>query len=133
PTPLRNPVWGYSQAKIACEDLLVRAYREEGFPATIVRPSHTYGASSVPCDGGWTVVERMRQGREIVVHGDGTSLWTLTHTADFAGAFVGLLGNPRAVGDSVHITSDEALTWDAIVETLAAAAGAQARIVHVPS
>ena len=93
-TPLRNPIWPYSQAKIACEELLVRAYREDGFPATIVRPSHTYDRANLPFEGGWTVVERMRQGKEVVVHGDGTSLWTLTHHVDFAKAFVGLLGHP---------------------------------------
>jgi nucleoside-diphosphate-sugar epimerase len=132
-TPLRNPIWPYSQAKIACEDLLVRAYRERGFPATIVRPSHTYDRTQVPYDPGWTLVERMRQGKPVVVHGDGTSLWTLTHVDDFAKAFVGLLGHPLAIGDSFHITSDEALTWNQIHEMLAAAAGAEARIVHVPS
>jgi nucleoside-diphosphate-sugar epimerase len=132
-TPLRNPIWPYSMAKIACEDLLVRAYREDGFPVTIVRPSHTYDYTQVPYDPGWTLVERMRRGAPVVVHGDGTSLWTLTHVRDFAKAFVGLLGNPQAIGDSFHITSDESLTWNQIHEYLAAAAGAEARIVHVPS
>ncbi|MGX7671828.1 SDR family oxidoreductase [Plantactinospora sp. DSM 117369] len=132
-TPLRNPYWRYSRDKIACEDLLVRAYREDGFPATIVRPSHTYDRTLVPFDGGWTVVDRMRRGREIVVHGDGTSLWTLTHHTDFARGFVPLLGHPAAIGDVFHITSDEALTWNQIAEALAAAAGVPARIVHVPS
>jgi len=132
-TPLRNPIWPYSQAKIACEDLLVSAYRRDGFPVTIVRPSHTYDHTQVPCEGGWTVIERMRRGQEIVVHGDGTSLWTLTHHADFAKGFVGLLGHPQAIGDSFHITSDEVLTWNQIHEILAAAAGTTARIVHVPS
>ena len=132
-TPLRNPFWEYSRNKIACEDLLVAAYRDTGFPVTIVRPSHTYDRTSVPMDGGWTVVERMRQGKEVVVHGDGTSLWTLTHTDDFAKAFVPLLGHARAVGDTFHITSDDAPTWNQIVSMLADAAGVQARIVHVPS
>jgi nucleoside-diphosphate-sugar epimerase len=132
-TPLRNPIWPYSRAKIACEELLVRAYRDDGFPATIVRPSHTYDRTSVPCDGGWTAIDRMRRGKEIVVHGDGTSLWTLTHHTDFAKAFVGLLGHPQAIGDSFHITSDEVLTWNQIHEILGAAAGAEPRIVHVPS
>ncbi|MBE1488646.1 SDR family oxidoreductase [Plantactinospora soyae] len=132
-TPLRNPFWQYSRDKIACEDLLVRAYRDEGFPATIVRPSHTYDRTLVPFDGGWTVLDRMRRGREIVVHGDGTSLWTLTHHTDFARGLVPLLGHPGAVGDVFHITSDEVLTWNQIAETLAAAAGTSARIVHVPS
>jgi nucleoside-diphosphate-sugar epimerase len=132
-TPLRNPHWRYSRDKIACEDLLVRAYREDGFPATIVRPSHTYDRTLVPLDGGWTAMARMRQGKEVVVHGDGTSLWTLTHHLDFAAGFVPLLGHARAVGDVFHITSDDVLTWNQIVETLAAAAGVPPRIVHVPS
>lgn len=132
-TPLRNPHWQYSRDKIACEDLLVRAYRDEGFPATIVRPSHTYDRTLVPFDGGWTVVDRMRRGKEVVVHGDGTSLWTLTHHTDFARGLVPLLGHPAAVGDVFHITSDEALTWNQIAETLAEAAGTTPRIVHVPS
>jgi nucleoside-diphosphate-sugar epimerase len=132
-TPLRNPVWPYSRAKIACEERLVRAHRESGFPVTIVRPSHTYDRTQVPCDGGWTVIERMRRGDAVVVHGDGTSLWTLTHARDFAKAFTGLLGHPQAIGDSFHITSDELLTWNQIHEILATRAGAEARIVHVPS
>jgi nucleoside-diphosphate-sugar epimerase len=132
-TPLRNPYWQYSRDKIACEELLVAAYRAEGFPATIVRPSHTYDRTTVPFDGGWTVLGRLRQGREIVVHGDGTSLWTLTHHTDFARGFVPLLGHPRTVGDTFHITSDDVLTWDQIAGALAAAAGVEARIVHVPS
>jgi nucleoside-diphosphate-sugar epimerase len=132
-TPLRNPYWRYSRDKIACEDLLVSAYREDGFPATIVRPSHTYDHTSVPFEGGWTVIDRMRRGAAIVVHGDGTSPWTLTHHVDFARAFVGLVGESRAVGDSFHITSDEALTWNQIAGILGAAAGVEPRIVHVPS
>ena len=132
-TPLANPFWQYSRDKIACEDLLVDAYRNEGFPATIVRPSHTYDRTAVPFDGGWTVLDRMRRGKEIVVHGDGTSLWTLTHHTDFARGFVGLLGNPRTIGDAFHITSEDALTWNQIAQALADAAGVQPRIVHVPS
>ncbi len=132
-TPLRNPYWQYSRDKIACEDVLVAAYRDEGFPVTIVRPSHTYDQTSLPLDGKWTAIDRMRRGAPVVVHGDGTSLWTLTHHTDFARAFVGLLANPHAVGDSFHITSDEALPWDEITRTLAAAAGVEPRIVHVPS
>jgi len=132
-TPLVNPFWEYSRNKIACEDLLVRANRDSGFPATIVRPSHTYDRTRTPFSAGWAIVERMRQGKEVVVHGDGTSLWTLTHHDDFAIAFVGLLGNTRAVGDSFHITSDEALTWDQIHRILARAAGTEARLVHLPS
>jgi nucleoside-diphosphate-sugar epimerase len=132
-TPLRNPFWRYSRDKIACEDLLVRAYRDSGFPATVIRPSHTYDRTLVPLDGGWTAVERMRQGREVVVHGDGTSLWTLTHHEDFARGLVPLLGNPRTLGEAFHITSDDTPTWDQIVRALAAAAGVEPRIVHVPS
>lgn len=132
-TPLRNPYWEYSRNKIACEDLLIAAYRDHGFPVTIVRPSHTYDRTSLPFEGGWTVIERMRQGREIVVHGDGTSLWTLTHHEDFARGFVPLLGHPRALGDAFQITSDDVLTWDQIARILGRAAGAEPRIVHVPS
>jgi nucleoside-diphosphate-sugar epimerase len=132
-TPLRNPFWRYSRDKIACEDLLVAAYRAEGFPATIVRPSHTYDRTLIPLDGGWTALGRMRHGREVVVHGDGTSLWTLTHHTDFARGFVPLLGHPRAIGEAFHITSDEALTWNQIAEQFAAALGVEPRIVHVPS
>jgi nucleoside-diphosphate-sugar epimerase len=132
-TPLRNPFWQYSRDKIACEDLLVEAYRQTGFPATIVRPSHTYDRTSIPFDGKWTALARMRVGKEVVVHGDGTSLWTLTHSADFARGFVPLLGHPRTIGDAFHITSDDVLTWNQIAEALAAAAGVTARLVHVPS
>ncbi len=109
------------------------AYRENGFPMTIVRPSHTYDKTLVPFDGGWTVVDRMRQGKPVVVHGDGTSLWTLTHHKDFARGFVPLLGRQSALGEAFHITSDEAPTWNAIAHMLADAAGVEADIVHVPS
>jgi nucleoside-diphosphate-sugar epimerase len=132
-TPLRNPYWQYSRDKIACEDLLVAAYREEGFPATIIRPSHTYDATLVPLDGGWTVLGRMLAGKPVIVHGDGTSLWTLTHHDDFARAFVPLLGHPRTLGEAIHITSDDVLTWNQIAWSLAAALGVTARLVHVPS
>lgn len=132
-TPLRNPFWQYSRDKIACEDLLTAAYREEGFPATVVRPSHTYDQTTIPFDGKWTALARMRAGREVVVHGDGTSLWTLTHTADFAKGFVPLLAHPRTVGDVFHITSDDVLTWDQIAYSLAAALRVTPRLVHVPS
>jgi nucleoside-diphosphate-sugar epimerase len=132
-TPLKNPFWQYSRDKIACEELLVRAYREQGFPATIVRPSHTYDARSLPVHGGYTVIDRMRRGKPVVVHGDGTSLWVLTHHDDFAKGFNGLLGNPHVLGEAFHITSDELLTWNQIHELLAAAAGAEAKLVHVAS
>jgi nucleoside-diphosphate-sugar epimerase len=132
-TPLRNPFLQYSRDKIACEDLLVAAYRERGFPATIVRPSHTYDQTLVPFEGGWTVLGRMLAGKPVIVHGDGTSLWTMTHHDDFARAFVPLLGHPRTLGEAIQITSDDVLTWNQIADTLAAALGVTARVVHVPS
>jgi nucleoside-diphosphate-sugar epimerase len=132
-TPLRNPFWQYSRDKIACEDALTAAHREEGFPVTVVRPSHTYDRTSVPLDGGWTAVARMREGKPVVVHGDGSSLWTLTHASDFARGFVPLLGDSRTLGEAVHITSDDVRTWDQITRALASAAGVEPEIVHVPS
>ncbi len=133
-TQLDNPYWEYSRNKIACEERLVRAFREERFPVTIVRPSHTYDPTLLPMRGGWTVIERMRRGKPVVVHGDGTSLWVLTHHRDFARAFIGLLGNPHAIGEPFHITSDEILTWNQIYRLLADAAGvAEPALVHVPS
>lgn len=132
-TPLDNPYWAYSQAKIACEERLMRAYREEKFPITIVRPSHTYDRTMLPFQGGWTHIHRMRQGKPVIVHGDGTSLWTLTHHRDFAKGFVPLLVNSHAIGDSFHITSDETLNWNQIAQILADAAGAEAKIVHMAS
>ena len=132
-TPLRNPFLQYSRDKIACEDLLVAAYRDRGFPATIVRPSHTYDQTLVPFKGGWTVLGRMLAGKPVIVHGDGTSLWTLTHNEDFARAFVPLLAHTRTLGDAIQITSDDVLTWNQIAEALAAALGVSAQVVHVPS
>jgi nucleoside-diphosphate-sugar epimerase len=132
-TPLRNPYWQYSRDKIACEDLLTGEYRERGFPATIVRPSHTYDRTKTILSGGWTSLARMRAGKPVIVHGDGTSLWTVTHHEDFARAFVPLLGNLRTVGEAFHITSDDVLTWDQIAHALATALGVTPRIVHVPS
>lgn len=132
-TLLDNPYWEYSRLKIACEERLVRAYREEKFPITIVRPSHTYDCTTLPLPGGYSAVARMLAGKPAIVHGDGTSLWTLTHHADFARGLVGLLGNSRAVGEAVHITSDEWLTWNQIFEIAARAAGTEAKIAHVPS
>lgn len=135
-TPLRNPYWDYSRNKIACEYMLMSAYRERGFPVTIVRPSHTY-YSVIPVSlGGWeefTVIDRMRKGLPVVVHGDGTSLWTMTHAIDFAKGFLGLMDNQHAIGESFHITSDEALTWNQIYETVARAASCEAKIVHISS
>ncbi len=132
-TLLENPFWAYSRNKIACEELLVQEYRENKFPFTIVRPSHTYDQTSVPIEGGYTVIDRMLKGKPIIVHGDGTSIWTLTHNTDFAKGLVGLLGNPRARGETFHITSDEWLTWNQIYQTLAEAAGATPQLVHIPS
>jgi nucleoside-diphosphate-sugar epimerase len=135
-TPLANPAWGYSRDKIACERALDTAWRESGFPATIVRPSHTYGLGWIPTtwtSADFTVAARMIAGKEIIVHGDGQSLWTLTHTRDFAVGLVGLLGNPAAVGEAVQITGDEALTWESIHRTIAAVLGVEPRIVHIPS
>lgn len=133
-TLLDNPYWLYSRNKIACEERLVRAYREEKFPYTVVRPSHTYDETLFPFHGGYTIIDRMLKGKPVIVHGDGASLWTLTHHDDFARGFVGLLGNPHAIGTAVHITSDEWLSWNQIFETYAHAAGvAQPQLVHVPS
>jgi len=132
-TPLANPFWQYSRDKIACEDLLVAAYRDRGLPATIVRPSHTYDRTLLPTLGHWTDVARMRAGKPVVVHGDGTTQWTLTHTRDFAIGFVGLLGLPEAIGDTFHITGDHAPTWNQIYTWLGAAAGVEPDLVHVSS
>jgi nucleoside-diphosphate-sugar epimerase len=133
-TPLRNPFWQYSRDKIACEDLLVGAYRERGIPITIVRPSHTYDEKLIPTMGGWTDIARMRRGAPVVIHGDGTSLWTLTHSDDFAVAFAGLLGNPAVIGEAFTITGTHAPTWNQIYGWLADAAGvADPDFVHVAS
>ncbi len=132
-TPLDNPHWEYSRNKIACEELMVRAYREEKYPITIIRPSHTYDKTLLPFNHGYTIFQRMLQGKPVVVHGDGTSLWTLTHHADFAKAFVGLLGHSGAIGEALHITSDEWLSWNQIYDIVAQKAGVEARKVHVPS
>lgn len=132
-TPLRNPFWQYSRDKIACEDLLTAAYRDRGFPVTVLRPSHTYDKWTIPAFGGWTAIDRIRRGEEIVVHGDGTSLWTLTHSSDFAVGFVGLLGNPLAFGDTFQITSDFVYTWNEIYGMLGRAAGAEPRIRYATS
>lgn len=137
-TPLANPYWTYSQQKIACEDRLMREYRDNGFPITIVRPSHTYGDTQIALAiNSWaksyTVVDRMRRGKKVIVPGDGSSLWVITHNSDFAKGMVGLLGHARAIGRAFHITSDEAMTWDQWYRVTAEAAGANAEIVHIPS
>ncbi|MGW8316376.1 MAG: SDR family oxidoreductase [Bacteroidales bacterium] len=135
-TPLYNPFWSYSRDKIACEELLTKAYREEGFPVTIVRPSHTYETVIPAAIGSWedfTLIDRMRRGEPVVIPGDGTSLWVMTHSIDFAKGFTGLLGNQHAIGHPVHITSDELLTWNQIYEAMAEAAGARLKAVHVSS
>ncbi len=137
-TPVINPFWQYSRDKIACEDRLQQEMRDAGLPATIVRPSFTYGPTMIPSgyqswQHPWTTVDRMRRGKKVIVHGDGTALWTMTHATDFARAFVGLLGNAHALGHVVHITSDEVLTWDQIYQAIARAAGARADLVHVSS
>ena len=134
--PLGNPHWKYAQDKIACEERLRRAHEESGFPVTIVRPSYTYGTRWIPAviaGQDYTLVARMLEGRPVVTPGDGQSLWTMTHNSDFAKGFAGLLGHPDAVGEAFHITSDDVRTWDEIVQTIAAAAGVEANIVHVPS
>lgn len=133
-TPLDNPYWLYSRNKIACEELLLQEYRANKFPMTIIRPSHTYDKTMFPFMGNYTTVHRMRQGKPVVVHGDGTSLWTLTHHTDFAKGFVGLMGNSHAIGDAFHITSDEWLNWNQIYEIFARAAGVtKPELVHIPS
>jgi nucleoside-diphosphate-sugar epimerase len=135
-TPLKNPYWKYSQNKIACEELLNQQYREIDFPVVIVRPSLTYDTVIPVAIGSWndyTIIDRMRRGKKIIVHGDGTSLWTVTHSEDFARGFIGLIGHQQSLGHSFHITSDEILTWNQIYEAVACAAGAEAKMVHIPS
>lgn len=137
-TPLCNPYWEYSRNKIACEDRLMQEYRENGFPVTIVRPSYTYNKTSIPFlfnsrEYRWTLVDRMRRGKKIIVPGDGTSLWTITHSTDLAKGFVGLLGNQKTIGHAFHITSDEVLTWNQIAHFIGAAVGVEPDILHVSS
>ncbi len=137
-TPLVNPFWQYSRDKIACEDFLMEKHRGEGFPVTVIRPSHTYDERSVPLgvhgdNGSWQVLQRMLDGKPVIIHGDGTSQWTLTHNSDFAKGFIGLMGNPHALGNTFHITSDETLTWNQIYQTIADALGVPLKAVHVSS
>lgn len=137
-TPLANPYWEYSRNKIAGEEYLMKLYREEGFPVTIVRPSHTYDERSVPLgihgdNGSYAVIKRIMEGKPVIIHGDGTSLWTLTHNTDFAKGFAGLLGNIHAIGEAVQITSDESVTWNQIYEIIADALGVKLHALHVSS
>jgi len=135
-TPLINPYWKYSQDKIACEKRLMNEFHQNQFPVTIVRPSHTYDTVIPVVYGGWleyTIIDRMKNGKKIIIHDDGESLWTLTHSEDFAKGFVGLMGKSEAVGEAFHITSDEVLTWNQIYKTLADAAGYEMNAIHIPS
>lgn len=137
-TPLANPYWEYSRNKIAGEEYLMKMYRENGFPVTIVRPSHTYDERSIPLgvhgdNGSYAVIKRMLAGKPVIIHGDGTSLWTITHNSDFAKGFVGLIGNVHAIGEAVQITSDESVTWDQIYHIIADALGVPFNAVHVSS
>jgi nucleoside-diphosphate-sugar epimerase len=137
-TPHSNPYWDYSQKKIACEEFFLKKYREDGFPVTIVLPSHTYDERNVPlgvhgAGGSWQVIKRMREGKKVIIHGDGSSLWTMTFNTDFAEGFIGLMGNIRTIGEMVHITSDESLTWNQIYQAIAGALGTPLKAVHVSS
>lgn len=137
-TPLANPYWEYSRNKIRCEEYLMKLYREEGFPITIVRPSHTYDERSIPVGvhgrmGSYQVIDRMRKGKPVIIHGDGTSLWTMTHQSDFAKGFLGLMGNIHAIGESVQITSDETLTWNQIYQCIANALSVEFKPYYVAS
>ncbi len=137
-TSLANPFWQYSRDKIECEDFLMEMYRKEGFPVTIIRPSHTYCEREVPLgvhgkNGSYQVIKRMLEGKKVIVHGDGTSLWTMTHNSDFAKGFIGLMGNPHAIGEAFQITNDETLTWNQIYETVASALGVEFKPFYVAS
>lgn len=137
-TPLANPYWEYSRNKIKCEDFLFAKFREEGFPVTVVRPTYTYDERSVPLgvcgkNGSWQVVKRMLEGKEVIIHGDGTSLWTMTHNTDFAKGFIGLMGNSQAIGEAVQIMSEESLTWNQIYECIAKGVGVELKAVHIAS
>ena len=137
-TPLSNPYWEYSRNKIACEEFLMKMYRENGFPVTIIRPSHTYDERSVPLGvhgdkGSWQVVKRMLEGKPVIIHGDGTSLWTMTHNSDFAKGFIGLMGNIHAIGEAFQITSDESVTWNQIYKAIADTLGVEFKPYYVPS
>lgn len=137
-TPLVNPYWEYSRRKIAAEEVLMAAYRTSGFPVTIVRPSHTYNGTKPlvsvhGAKGNWQILKRILEGKPVIIPGDGTSLWTLTHSKDFAKGYVGLMANPHAIGNAFHITTDESMTWNQIYETIADALGKPLNALHVPS
>lgn len=137
-TPLSNPYWQYSRDKIACEERLMTEYQDNGFPVTIVRPSLTYGPSQIPLSvGSWqypyTVIDRIKKGKKLIVPGDGTSLWVLTWNGDFAKGIIGLLGHDQAIGESFHITSDEVLTWNQIYTEVFLALGVEPNLIHIPS
>jgi nucleoside-diphosphate-sugar epimerase len=137
-TALANPHWQYSRDKIACEEFLMDVYRKTGFPVTIVRPSHTYCERSIPLGahggiGSWQVVKRMKEGKPVILHGDGSSLWTMTYNTDFAVGFVGLMGNTHAIGEAFQITGDETLTWNQIYQTVADALNVELHPYYVPS
>lgn len=137
-TALANPYWEYSRNKIACEQILMKAYRERQFPVTIIRPSHTYDNRNVPlgvhgAQGSYQVIKRMLEGKPVIIHGDGTSLWTMTHNTDFAKGYVGLMANPHAIGEAFQITGDETLTWNQIYAAIARALGVELKAYHVAS
>ena len=137
-TALANPYWQYSRDKIACEEYLMERYREDGFPVTIVRPSHTYDEKHLPVGicgkkGPWQVIKRMMEGKKVIIHGDGTSLWTLTFNSDFAIGYTGLMGNPRAIGEAFNITGDEAMSWNQIHKIIADTLGVELRTCHASS
>ena len=137
-TPLVNPYWEYSRNKIACEDYLMKMHRGNGFPVTIIRPSHTYDERNLPVGahgdkGSWQIIKRMQAGKPVLVHGDGTTLWTVTHNTDFAKAFIGLMGNIHAIGEAYHITSDESVTWNQIYRIIADELGVPFKPYYVPS
>ena len=137
-TPLSNPFWQYSRDKIACEAFLMKKYHEEGFPVTIIRPTYTYDERSVPLsvngnNGSWQVLDRMLKGKKVIIQGDGSTLWTMTHNSDFAKGFTGLMGNPKAIGEAVQITSDETLTWTQIYQCVADALGVKMHPYYISS
>ena len=137
-TAMANPYWQYSRDKIACEEFLMKKYREEGYPVTIIRPSHTYDDRTIPLSvhgpkGSWSVIKRMMEGKQVIVHGDGTSLWTVTHNSDFAKGFTGLMGNPHAIGNAFQITGDETLTWNQIYSIVAEILGVEFKPYYVAS